>query len=105
MTMNQLDLTSLASSGRVRFGFWPPNAATETFTETRPFFRYFPHKSQQKGWRRGSESNRRCSFCRAVPYHLATPPPLTKLQSAVGPTQFQVLSRSFYPLKPSLPRR
>jgi hypothetical protein len=57
MTMNQLDLTSLACSGRVRFGFWPPSAATETFTETRPLFRYFPLKSQQKGWRRGSESD------------------------------------------------
>ena len=29
---------------------------------------------EKTGWRRGSESNRRCSFCRAVPYHLATPP-------------------------------
>ena len=58
MTMNQLELTSLASCDRVRFGFWPPSAATETFTETRPFFRFFPHKSQQKGWRRGSESTK-----------------------------------------------
>ena len=29
---------------------------------------------RKMNWRRGSESNRRCSFCRAVPYHLATPP-------------------------------
>ena len=33
-----------------------------------------------RNWRRGSESNRRCSFCRAVPYHLATPPSVRALQ-------------------------
>ena len=67
MTMNQLDPLSLASSGRVRFGLWPGCPATETFTETRHFFRYFPHKSQQKGWRRGSESGRHSELWLADP--------------------------------------
>jgi hypothetical protein len=55
--MNQPDPLPLASSDRGRFRQLPGCPVTEGFTETRPLFALFPLISQQKGWRRRSESN------------------------------------------------
>ncbi len=46
-----------------------------------------PCRARSVNWRRGPESNRRCSFCRAVPYHLATPPP-TEARKTLGGLAF-----------------
>ena len=46
-----------------------------------------PSRTRSVNWRRGPESNRRCSFCRAVPYHLATPPP-TEARRTLGGLAF-----------------
>ncbi len=58
-----------------------PRSTSVTFVVTRFFWGVLkgfaplnPQCFKKTDWRRGSESNRRCSFCRAVPYHLATPP-------------------------------
>ena len=79
MNMNHLNPSQLARFGRFLSGCNRLVAATETFTETRPFFAdFFSQLLAAQAAKLGGEGRNRTdeySFCRAVPYHLATPPP------------------------------
>src|SRR5713226_3041268 len=48
-------------------------------------------------WRRRADSNRWCSFCRAVPYHLATSPEIHKRdgerETGIEPATFSLARR------------
>jgi hypothetical protein len=82
-SVNQPRPTRLASSGRTMTGTWRNTDGATPFTEEstethRPFcsiFRESPPKPPMKlGGGEGRNRTDECSFCRAVPYHLATPP-------------------------------